>query len=234
MGNVSLSASQMVPVRGWRQRDQRCLDVQFSSSHEADMKYAWASVQSLLQLCKVGGESKRPSPPSPARWRRNVWQTHIHKDTAAVLKVLFFSSVGTKSRSASRWFSCKSFVLFLLCFDAGAQAGEQKLPTLRWLNWCIVQNSFTIHKNSYQSVCVAHVRVKWHISSLSLAHWRSQRGCALLTRFILCSSHFMHQAMLITIKTCSCLHVELSSGVARRCCRAISQWVSHVQKPADA
>lgn len=155
MGNVSLSASQMMAVRGWRQRDRRCLNEQFFSSHEADMKYAWAPVQSLLQPCKVGGESMRPSPPSPAQWRRNVWQTHIHKDTAVVLKVLFFP-VGTESRSAFRCFLCKSFVLFLRTADAGAQALEQELQTLRWLNWRIVQNPLTVDKNSYQSICVTH------------------------------------------------------------------------------
>lgn len=108
--------------------------------------------------------------------------------------------MGTKSRSAFRCFLCKSFVLFLRTADARAQALEQKLQTLRWLNWRIVQNSFTVDKNSYQSICGTRCVLNGIFVFSLLAHLQSQRGCAVLTRFILCSSHFMHQAMLITIK----------------------------------
>lgn len=165
----------------------------FFSSHEADMKYAWASVRSLLQLCKVGGGSTRPSPPSPARWRRNVWQTHIHKDTAVVLKVPFFPWGPNLDQHLA---GSRANLLFHSCCSLTQEPRRGSRNYTLWDGWIGVL--FKINLHSSQKLLSVRLcdtlRVNWHISSLSLARLQSVWVCGAH------ATHFMHHAMLITIK----------------------------------
>lgn len=72
-------------VGGRGQRDWCFLNEQLFSSSQADIKYAQASVQSLLQLCKVEGRERGEwglSPQSRARRRRSSGPTHTHIHTS--------------------------------------------------------------------------------------------------------------------------------------------------------